>query len=216
MSSFGFSVLTHWSRDEMAVIFADDIFKYIFFNDFRLTFHWSLLQSVQLYYLNQRQPGSLTHIYMRHPVCANVPSSPRDERPLFLCPTLSKRRWMWGGWRTGHMSVGGKLPWKLSITQYETSWPGNYWPFVRGIHHGDWWIPLTKVQQCAVQSQHETYDLEISGPLWGESTGDQWIPATKSRNAQCNHSMRRMTWKRFPHYEAFARGTTGDRRIRLT
>ena len=30
-------------------------------------------------------------------------------------------------------------------------------------------------------SNIENIKLHIAGPLWGESTGDQWIPLTKSQ-----------------------------------
>ena len=40
----------------------------------------------------------------------------------------------------------------------------HYWPFVRGIH----------------QSKKASKPC-IAGPLWGESTGDQWIPLTKGQ-----------------------------------
>ena len=57
----------------------------------------------------------------------------------------------------------------------------HYWPFVRGIH---WW---------PVESPHKgpviwkalpcpnIIPVKASGPLWGESTSDQWIPLTKGQ-----------------------------------
>ena len=47
----GLCEITHWGRNKMAAIFADDIWKCIFFNEiiaYRFKFHWSLFPMLQL------------------------------------------------------------------------------------------------------------------------------------------------------------------------
>ena len=43
---------------------------------------------------------------------------------------------------------------------------------------------LTFVQLFVQAFNKETSKIHVTGPLWGESTGDQWIPLTMARNIE--------------------------------
>ena len=74
------------------------------------------------------------------------------------------------------------------VTCVKMSWHGNqYWPFVRGIrrwpvdspHNGTvLWLVWVMQHGLVASCEDVMTGNTNTGPLWGKSTGDQWIPLT--------------------------------------
>ena len=55
----------------------------------------------------------------------------------------------------------------------------------RGQYRAGWWLswPSSSAWSPDIMTSRIGNTFRVTGPLWGESTGDQWIPLTKAGNA---------------------------------